>query len=265
MALQYLLMLLERLVYDIIEEVILNMVLAPRNCNYRSRDDRKLVSIMSDIILQEPSMKQCTGPCQQWFPDIPEFFHRNGKMGLRPDCKACRNARKQISRDLPGERAKASARTKEWDKAHKEYRSQYNKTYREAHRDHFIEYERYYYQSHKEQKSKYVRTYRRNHPLQYRLANQKRRVRLKAIPGTLNHEQIHEKLKKQRYTCYYCHNKFKRIKGKYIFQLDHTIPVSRIEERPRHDVNFVVLSCPTCNDKKKAKLPHEWPEGGRLL
>jgi 5-methylcytosine-specific restriction endonuclease McrA len=27
----------------------------------------------------------------------------------------------------------------------------------------------------------------------------------------------------------------------------------------------IVIACPTCNLAKKDKMPHEWPEGGRLL
>jgi 5-methylcytosine-specific restriction endonuclease McrA len=92
-----------------------------------------------------------------------------------------------------------------------------------------------------------------------------RNMRQKAIPGTLTQEQIQEKLKKQRYKCYYCAVKFEKRNGRYVYHLEHTIPISRVEAGPRHDVNYVVLSCPHCNAKKHNKLPHEWLEGGRLF
>lgn len=104
--------------------------------------------------------------------------------------------------------------------------------------------------------------------LHQRINVQNRRARMKALPGELTDCQIQEKLKQQRYRCYYAacgYARFKKKKGKYMYHIEHTVPVSRTECGPRHDINFVVLSCGPCNDKKHNKLPHEWPEGGRLL
>lgn len=102
----------------------------------------------------------------------------------------------------------------------------------------------------------------------YKAGNQRRRVRKKAVPGDLTPQQIMLKLRLQRYRCYYAecgYAKFKKRKGKYIFDLDHTNPISRPEFGPQHTMSGTVLACPTCNGSKKDKLPHEWPAGGRLL
>jgi 5-methylcytosine-specific restriction endonuclease McrA len=72
----------------------------------------------------------------------------------------------------------------------------------------------------------------------------------------------------QKYRCYYAacgYSKFKKVKGQYVYHLEHTIPLSRVEHSPRHDINYVVLACPECNIRKGAKLPHEFFEGGRLF
>jgi hypothetical protein len=91
------------------------------------------------------------------------------------------------------------------------------------------------------------------------------RARKRNAEGVITKEQIQQKLKSQKFKCYYCFAKFEQQKGKYIFHLEHTIPVSRIDVRPRNDINFVVLACPRCNISKNDKCPWEWPEGGRLI
>jgi 5-methylcytosine-specific restriction endonuclease McrA len=102
----------------------------------------------------------------------------------------------------------------------------------------------------------------------HRAARLQRSIRQRDIPGTLTSKQIQQKLKAQRYRCYYgaCgHAKFKKRNGKYVFHLEHTIPLSRPDASPRHDINYIVLACPSCNLRKYNKLPHEWSEGGRLF
>jgi len=84
----------------------------------------------------------------------------------------------------------------------------------------------------------------------------------------LTPQQIQYKLKMQHHRCYYAasgHAKFEKKDGKYIYHLEHTIPLSRTEHNPKNDANYVVLACPSCNTKKYNKLPHEWEQGGRLL
>jgi hypothetical protein len=96
----------------------------------------------------------------------------------------------------------------------------------------------------------------------------KRRAYKAQAPGTLTPAQIREKLRAQHYRCYYAacgYAKFEKRDGKHIFHIEHTIPISRTEAGPRHDVNYVVLACPFCNQSKNNRLPHEWPEGGRLF
>ncbi len=94
-----------------------------------------------------------------------------------------------------------------------------------------------------------------------------RRARKKSIPGTHTLEQIHDLLKRQRYRCYYCKNKFKRINGNYSFEIEHTFPVKRVAGTaiPANDISYIVLACKPCNASKGSRFPWEYPEGGRLL
>src|SRR5438445_13370936 len=80
--------------------------------------------------------------------------------------------------------------------AKKGKRVQYSKEYRQAHKEWYIE---------------YLRIYTRN-----------RRARIKNIPGSHTPAQIREQLKRQRYYCYYCRSKIKRIKGKYVYHVDRS-------------------------------------------
>ncbi len=127
-----------------------------------------------------------------------------------------------------------------------------------------------YYNAHHEEivnwQKQYVQSHREQYRAHQRLSQMKRHVRKRNLEGTLTVQHIQTKLKAQKYACYYCFRKFERRQdGTYVYHLDHTFPVSRPELAPRHDVNHTVLACPSCNQRKSDRLPHEWPEGGRLL
>jgi hypothetical protein len=94
-----------------------------------------------------------------------------------------------------------------------------------------------------------------------------RRARENAVTGTYTVAQIKDLLKHQRYRCYYCHKKFEKRKGKYVYHIDHTFPLSRMVGTaiPANDISYLELACPPCNVSKGNKFPWEWHKGGRLL
>lgn len=97
-----------------------------------------------------------------------------------------------------------------------------------------------------------------------------RRSHQRAVSGTYTPAQIQEQLKRQKHRCYYAacgYAKFKKRDGEYVFQVDHTFPLSRVSgtDIPANDMGYLVLACASCNAKKKDKFPWEWFEGGRLL
>lgn len=189
------------------------------------------------LVVDIPKEKRCPD-CNNIFPATRRYFHaaQTKRDGLQTKCKACtkiaRRTYYEISREEDAIR---------------------QKTYREAHPEY--------------NKSRLV-NYRKENPERYRVYNHNRGARKKAVPGTLTQEQIQQKLKAQHYRCYYgaCgYAKFEKVNGQYVYHLEHTVPVSRTKAGPRHDVDYVVLACPACNMSKHDKLPHEWPDGGRLL
>lgn len=209
--------------------------------------------------------KRCTG-CKQVHPATPEYFDRYHRMkdGLHRRCKTCRHL----------ERVELS----EWQKQYNaQYQQEHHEKILEQHRNHYLEHrdtrlqhDKQHYAEHREEKIMYQRRYSQTErgKTVSRAHHVKRKMQQRAIEGELTSQQIEQKLKAQHYACYYAacgHKKFEKRDGKYIYHLEHTIPVSRTEEGPRHDINYVVLACPECNSRKRARLPHEWPEGGRLF
>lgn len=158
-------------------------------------------------------------------------------------------------------------RMRAYRSAHIERLRESGRQYHASHREHGNKRRRDYYKKNCEQLREKQRAYHTTERgrITHRAAWQRREARKRAIEGTLTSQQIQAKLKAQKYACYYCSTKFERTNDTYIFHLEHTIPLSRPEHTPRHDMNYVVLACPTCNLKKHNKLPHEWYEGGRLL
>jgi hypothetical protein len=242
-----------------------------------------------------PSEKRCS-KCKRMWPATPEYFCRDKKTkdGLHAGCKQCKS-------EYNASRSEEDRKShKAWLEAHKEEQKQYNKHYYAEHREKKILSHRQWREEHCEEIKAYELQYRSEHheelllgykrynavhreerarksklyrstehgKLLRRTVENNRRARKKAIPGILTEEQILHKLKLQRYRCYYAacgHSKFEKAKGKYVFHLEHTIPVSRAEEGPRHDIDYVVLACPSCNLRKHDRLPHEFFEGGRLF
>ncbi len=192
---------------------------------------------------------KCCSKCKTDFPASLEFFRKHSRGGLRPRCRKC---------DREDSTVYNHAHVKDHNQyyqVNKDAISEKNKRHRKAHREEINARRKQRYQLHHERALAWARA-----------GWQKRYMQKCAVEGTLNAQQIRDKLKNQRYTCYYCRDKLERRKdGTYIYHLDHTVPISRPESGPRHDVNFIVLTCPTCNLRKKDKLPSEWPEGGRLL
>lgn len=152
-------------------------------------------------------------------------------------------------------------RQNKWQNHWKAMRMQ-DPTYRESMRT--------YYASEKIRNQK--KAYRQSeHALKVHCANShRRRARKQLVIGSYTAAQIQEQLKRQQFRCYYAacgYSRFERVDCKYVYHIEHTYPISRAvgTDIPANDISFIVLACPSCNQSKKDKLPHEWPEGGRLF
>jgi len=230
---------------------------------------------MSDSISPDAPLKQCP-KCKQWKPATVQYFDRNKsrKLGLDSRCKICKSEYHQANK------ARFNLRMKQYRESHKEEMRLRDCQYRESHKEYLQDYEQRRrkrpeaYRQLKRQYDKdyaaYHRQYRVTHREEHRVNDRHREALKKSIPGKHTVQQIQEQLERQKYRCYYAacgHAKFQHVKGKYVYHVDHTFPISRVAGTniPANDINYLVLTCPTCNESKGNRFPWEFPEGGRLL
>lgn len=85
--------------------------------------------------------------------------------------------------------------------------------------------------------------------LMQRAASQRRRALERNAPGSHNAQDIELQFRSQNGLCWWCEKSLSR------YHVDHVIPLSR---GGSNDPQNLVISCPSCNDSKGAKLPQEW-------
>lgn len=231
--------------------------------------------------------KRCT-KCGEWKPATREHFtpNKDGALGLRPDCKECRNR---------------AAKTPEYRQFHREYdRKRYNDhrdEHHKARRKYYVTREQtesgrertalreaglrrcadcktiypntteYFPARHKDSdlvisycrtcSSKRVSAYCKAHPEVVQKRNRRRYAIKRGAVGDYTQADVDAQLKCQKHRCYYCHEKLSKT-----YHVDHVIPLSRGGSNGPENI---VLACPHCNCAKNDRMPHEWAEGGRLL
>jgi len=210
-------------------------------------------------------MKQCS-KCEQFFPATPEFFDRTKlqKSGLYPSCKVCgkvyyeshKEQRRIYDKQRQPQKTEYARQYRQTEK-NKAYRREYAVQYHQEH----PEQKKRYYERHSEEINVQRRQHRKDYPDLYagidRAHKHKRRAQKRASQGAYTPQQLQEQMHRQKSKCYYC-----KMKLGMIYHADHVVPLSR---GGSNDISNIVIACPTCNMRKHARLPHEWPEGGRLL
>jgi len=203
--------------------------------------------------------KRCAG-CRRDIIATLEYFHalKSEKDGLHRICKACRTQKRIAERLARIDKARA------YERAIRRKNAEYYRKYHEANRERIKARGRQHYYDRLDYYKEYGKAYRKSHPEGRRARDRNRRARLRALGGVLTQWDIQQQFRRQKGKCYYCHTKIHlTIHGKAGYHADHIVPISR--EGSSNDINNIVLTCPTCNLKKGNKLPHEWPEGNRLL
>lgn len=128
------------------------------------------------------------------------------------------------------------------------------KTYRVEHADYAVA---YYAAADKEAYRERARQWRANHSEELRAITARRRARKRNAEGSHTADDIERQYAAQKGKCYYC-----GVKVGMSYHVDHAIPLSRGgSDGPEN----IVIACPSCNTKKRDKMPHEWAQGGRLL
>ena len=240
--------------------------------------------------------------CGDTKPATSEHFYRmkETRDGLRPDCKECLDKKQRAHYVANKERI--DERHRAYREANKEQSAEYNREYYAANRNVIIERVRRWGIDNKEQKRKNNRAYdarnrERNRARRraYRVANAEReaeysrnyyiknkeimadrqraylaknpekarqrvsirRARRLQAEGAYTIADVQAQYERQKGRCYWCN-----VKVGNTYDVDHIVPLSRGgTDWPEN----IVIACPSCNRSRGDKLPHEWPQGGRLL
>jgi HNH endonuclease len=222
--------------------------------------------IQSDTL---EGQKRCA-KCKKICPATTEFFQRdrNRPDGLYSYCKKCcverngspevrelKKAYNQSYYKIPEKRSQILSQRKENYHNNPEVR-QYALDYNKL--PHVREYQRSYLKDYNKRPEARAKNRANKHVY---------RSREKSVAGKHTAQQIRDLLKRQKYKCYYCGKKFEKKDGGYVYNIEHTFPISRVAgtDIPANDISYIVLSCYPCNRDKGDKFPWEFPEGGRLL
>lgn len=210
---------------------------------------------MSDIVPQKRCIK-----CNNLYPATTDYFYRN-QTRLERQCKACKSDYMKARRLQPDTRERMLNTAREYKKRPEvqAHRQEYQKDYylRPGVKERYKAYHQSYNPEYNSRPG--VRAKLRFHWI-------KKYTRRSAVKGDYTAQQIRDLLKRQKHRCYYCSKKFEKRDGAYIYQIEHTYPLSRVtSDIPANDISYIVLACPKCNQSKRDKFPWEWPEGGHLL
>ncbi len=230
-----------------------------------------------------PGMKVCS-KCRALKP--LDSFHRARRRdaeGRCACCKACQRAYTQSTKQVRAKRHrthyeankeailrqgrvyreanrdKIAQRNRGHYEANKEAILRRNRAYSEANKDAIAQYHRAYNEANKDAKAQQQRDWVHANPDKVRANDHRRRARVQNAEGNHTAADIRKQYKAQHGRCYY---KGAHVKLGDAYHIDHVIPLSRGGSNGPENL---VLTCPHCNMAKGAKLPHEWPEGGRLL
>lgn len=226
--------------------------------------------------------KICT-KCNEGKPATAEYFYRDkkGPEGLTARCKVC------LSEYGRRWQEKNKEHSKKYRQENREKRAEQQRTRIAASRDRYKAYFRAYYEANKERYREqtrlrdiankerraetkrlwairnrdhvnaHAREYRRVNPEVFRMIAHRRRARAKQSGVSYSLKDVQRQYAAQRGKCYYC-----GVKVGDIYHVDHVVPLAR---GGTNSPENLVIACPPCNQSKSNKLPHEWPQGGRLL
>ena len=202
-------------------------------------------------------MNKVCSKCGIEKPATPEFFHRDSTRpsGFHPHCKLCVAQKHRVYYAANRERKRehhAAYRAANRGKMQKNSR-----VYYAANRENRREYHAAYRATNRENRREYSAAYRAANPFAVRAASAIRRARKRQATGSYTKGDTQEQYKRQKGKCYYCQTKVGDT-----YHVDHVVPLSR---GGTNGVENIVIACPSCNQSKKDKMPHEWPQGGRLL
>lgn len=208
--------------------------------------------------------------CSSEKPATTEFFYarkrRNGRYYLSSSCRACGAARAAKDRSENPEKCLASSRSSRlrnhekiskqrslrmvFDPVHRAQRKSAHLAWRTANPVHVFVYRRAYREENAEKlRARDSRYYRETMDAQ-RAYRRNRRARLRNAQGAHRHSDVMNQISSQSCLCFWCKSSLDAG-----YHVDHYIPLAR------GGSNFptnIVISCPTCNVSRGAKMPSEF-------
>lgn len=228
-----------------------------------------------------PTITKICSKCRAELPATSEYFHRDSTKpdGLYPSCKACKSAQgKQYfieNREaiLAGNRAWQSANPdrhreliRRWQKANPDKVKESARRTRKKHRDkanaqslayrwnnidRLREYDREYSKKNRERKRADQARYRQADPDRYRAYVINYQSLKKNGGEKITADDIRRLYQSQDGRCFWC-----SVVVNNTFHVDHVIPLSR---GGLHCLGNLVVTCPSCNESKNAKIAYdEW-------
>lgn len=198
---------------------------------------------------------QCVHPDGPSLPATAKYFHRNKtcKDGFCRSCKECN--RSHVREWNAKNSARHTQRAMQWNRANREKSRAFIKRWKKRNKVKQSQYWSSYYLRHGERVR--ARKASERGRMIGRLFAARRRARQIANGGNYAEADIKRQFSAQSGKCYYCHAEFNPV-----YHIEHVVPLVRGGSNSPENI---VLACPKCNRAKGSKLPHEWPEGGRLL
>jgi hypothetical protein len=230
---------------------------------------------MSSIVPQSVTpLKRCT-VCGLGKPATPEFFNRcaRKKDGLKPQCKDCTRAQSREYQSRPEIKQRMRVYHQSWGPQYrarpdvaplmKAYRDAYNAKYRSENRERLSADKKRRYRDDPAVRARtkathYAWNHRPENRERLRARNHNRHARQKGAEGSFTEQDMRLQYQRQKGKCYWCHQAIAWDKR----HDDHITPLNR---GGSNWPDNLCVSCPRCNLSRHDKLPHEWPEGGRLL
>lgn len=186
-----------------------------------------------------------------------DFFYaqKDGKYGLRADCRICFSAKNKAFKAANPDYDKQ----RYWKKKKENYGAiqAERRRYYEKHREKCLAYTKARNQGNKDEYNERLRRWRKNNPGKVNVWNRNRRALIKQLAGSHTHQDVMSLLAEQSGKCVYC-----RINIKQAFHVDHIVPVSA---GGRNDKSNLQLLCKPCNLKKNAKDPLDFAKEVGLL
>lgn len=217
-----------------------------------------------DIVPAIP--RKCCTKCGVEYPATTDYFgkQKNGKYGVRADCKTCANAKNRAYREANPEtaiawrdanRERINAQNREWKRVNAERHAEINKAYYAENREHHNAVVRDWYQVNRERVFLLHKAWHKENPEKSRQYNNQRRARKAGSLENFTPADLELQYKSQRGKCWHC-----GIELNNEYHADHLIPLA---QGGSNAPDNIVCACATCNLSKGAKTVAQWK--GRLF